>query len=91
MTKRFSYSVILCDQNMPGETGLEFDRGSTTLSRKIRCFMLSGLVAGLDVAENWASEIGVERILAKPCDTKELIGALREPKDPNSQEPIPAQ
>ncbi|MEM6363846.1 MAG: response regulator [Planctomycetota bacterium] len=87
MLKRFSYSVILCDQNMPGETGLEFLTEVRRHHPEIRCFMLSGL----DVAENWASEIGVERIFAKPCDTKELIGALREPKDPNSLVPIPAQ
>ncbi|MEO1614206.1 MAG: response regulator [Planctomycetota bacterium] len=78
MLKHRSFGVIICDQNMPGETGLEFLTEIRSHHPEIACFMLSGLVAGLEVAEKWAAEIGVRQIFSKPCDTQRLAEAIQE-------------
>ncbi|MEM0926208.1 MAG: response regulator [Planctomycetota bacterium] len=73
LLRRFSFGVILCDHNMPGETGLEFLTEIRAQYPTIRCFMLSGLAAGMQATESWATRIGVEKIFQKPCDTDEII------------------
>ncbi len=74
--KRVDIQVIVCDQQMPGQSGLDFLTEILQQKPDLIAFMLSGRVAGLVMAEQWANEIGVRRIFSKPCDANELAKAI---------------
>ena len=70
--KRNKVSTIICDYAMPGEAGLDFLAEVRSTHPAITAMMLSGMVSGVGVAEQWAEEIGVKEVLAKPCDVDHL-------------------
>jgi DNA-binding NtrC family response regulator len=75
--QRMSVDVVVCDQRMPGLTGIDF---LSQLRRKyplIKMIMLSGHVGGLPVAIDAARGIGVHCILNKPCSADELSRTIR--------------
>jgi DNA-binding NtrC family response regulator len=77
LLRRVSVDIVVCDQRMPGVTGIDF---LTQLRRDypaIKTLMLSGHVAALPVAIQAAQQIGVYTILSKPCSVAELSDAIR--------------
>ena len=73
-----SFDVVICDYYMPGLGGLEFLQELLTQDPELLTFLLSGWVAGVRVAEDWAREIGVCRVFAKPCDYAEIISTIEQ-------------
>lgn len=69
--------VIVCDYQMPGQSGLEFLAEVRQVRPNVITFMLSGRVAGLKVAENWANEIGVHQVFSKPCNADEIALSIQ--------------
>jgi len=77
LLQRMQVDVVVCDQRMPGLTGIDF---LSQLRRKypsIKMIMLSGHVGGLPVAMDAARDIGVHCILSKPCSADELSRTIR--------------
>lgn len=74
--KRDEIDAVVCDYCMPGDSGLDFLSEVCADSPDIHCFVLSGMVSGVDIAEKWAADIGVKKVLSKPCDVDELIDLL---------------
>ena len=62
------FNAVVCDHNMPGQSGLEFLEDIRQIHPNVAIFMLSGQVSGVSIAEAWAEEIGVIEIFNKPCD-----------------------
>jgi DNA-binding NtrC family response regulator len=75
--RRTSVEVVVCDQRMPGITGIDFLAQLRQDYPSIRTLMLSGHVAALPVAIDAAQQIGVCGILSKPCSAAELSQAIR--------------
>ena len=75
--KHQPFDVVVCDQNMPGKSGLDFLANVRNDFPEISIMMLSGQVQGLPVAIEWAREIGVHDIFSKPCDTHQLAQSIR--------------
>ncbi len=73
---RYDIDAVVCDHQMPGQTGLEFLADLKQQQPDLIMFVLSGRVAGFDMAEKWGAEIGVRQIFSKPCDVNELSAAL---------------
>ena len=82
LLNRNDYEVLVCDQNMPGKTGLEFLSEVAERKPDLIAMMLSGQVAGIPVAEQWANEIGVVEVFNKPCDAgvvaESILSAVRD-------------
>ena len=76
LLRKLEFDCILCDHNMPGGNGLDFLEEVSKTHPDTDRFMLSGMVAGLDVAENWARDIGVKRIFSKPFDAEQIAVEL---------------
>ncbi len=76
--RRYSIDVVICDYQMPGQTGLEFLTELRNEHPVLITFMVTGKGAGLPVAEDWAKEIGVHHVFSKPCDIRAIATALRD-------------
>lgn len=72
----YEIDAIVCDHQMPGQTGLEFLTETHQNNPDVVTFLLSGQVAGFDMAEKWGAEIGVRQIFPKPCNVDELSDAI---------------
>lgn len=72
----YEIGAVVCDHQMPGQTGLEFLAELKKEQPELILFLLSGRVAGFDMAEKWGQEIGIQQIFSKPCDVDELSDAL---------------
>ena len=59
--------VVVCDYKMPGTMGLSFLEQIVKKYPNLATILLTGEVGELDVALKWAREIGVHRVLSKPC------------------------
>ena len=64
----YPFDVVVCDQNMPGQSGLELLTELRNKHPELVMMILSGQVKGIPVAEDWAKEIGVAEVFSKPCD-----------------------
>ncbi len=65
---RYAFDVVVCDQNMPGQSGLELLTELRNKHPNLIMMILSGQIKGIPVAEHWAQEIGVAEVFSKPCD-----------------------
>ena len=74
----YSFEVIICDQSMPGKSGLELLTELRTEYPDLITIMLSGQIDGIPVAQNWAEEIGVSKVLAKPCHSDVVAAAIKD-------------
>ena len=72
LVQQNQFDCILCDHSMPGQSGLEFLQEVRESHPEVDCFLFSGFVTGLKVAENWAEEIGVKKVLTKPLEAEAL-------------------
>lgn len=76
LLKQRDYNVIVCDHNMPGQTGLEFLTELKKRKPEQIVMMLSGQICGVNVAEDWAKEIGVHKVLEKPFDADRISAEI---------------
>ena len=76
--RRDQVDAVVCDYCMPGDSGLDFLGEVRNEYPSVACFVLSGMVSGVDIAEKWAAEIGVKEVLSKPCDIDQLLQLLDE-------------
>lgn len=74
---RYDVDAVVCDQQMPGQTGLEFLTDLLKESPDLITFMLTGQVSGVRMAQDWAKEIGVYQVFSKPCNSEELANAIK--------------
>ncbi|MFT5299705.1 MAG: DNA-binding NtrC family response regulator [Mariniblastus sp.] len=74
----YPIEVVVCDQNMPGKSGLEFLEELSQEKPNLIMMLLSGNINGLAMAEGWANEIGVTKIFNKPCDATIIAASIRE-------------
>jgi DNA-binding NtrC family response regulator len=88
----YEFDVVVCDHNMPGRTGLEFLAETKEKRPELVTMMLSGQISGISVAEDWASEIGVHTVFAKPFDAtaiaEKVKSAVREKRLEAKTEPL---
>ena len=75
---RYPVDVVICDYQMPGQTGLELLTELRQDHPDLTTFMLTGKVAGLPVAEDWAKNIGVHEVFSKPCQPGLIAQAIAE-------------
>ncbi|MGD9856503.1 MAG: response regulator [Planctomycetaceae bacterium] len=75
--RRSAVDVVVCDQRMPGVTGIDFLAGVRRQYPHIVTLILSGHVSGLPIAMRAAEEIGIHEVLSKPCSAAELTQAIR--------------
>lgn len=77
MLARNPIDVIICDNRMPGRSGLEFlGRIKRDYPSTIR-IILSGSVTGSQAVQAM-SRYGISRVLEKPCSFDKLQGVLEE-------------
>lgn len=69
------FDAICTDLTMPGADGFEFIRRVRASSASIPIVVVSGQAR--ELAQGRAYELGCCRFLSKPCEPKELVGALR--------------
>lgn len=77
LLNRQTFDVVVCDQNMPGKTGLEFLTEVRKEKPELITMMLSGQITGIPVAEDWANEIGVVEVFTKPCDAGFIAASIQ--------------
>lgn len=70
--------LIVSDYKMPGACGLDFLEKAKRQYQNLECILLTGEVADLREARQWADQIGVAAVLPKPCDSDRLIRAIQE-------------
>ena len=70
--RRTHVDIVVCDQRMPGMTGLDFLSRLRDEFPHIRAVLLSGHVGDLPIARRIAQEIGVYCLLNKPCSATQL-------------------
>ena len=75
--KNYQFDVVVCDQNMPGKSGLEFLSDIAKKKPDLITMMLSGQITGVSIAEDWASEIGVREVFAKPFDGNVIASKIK--------------
>jgi response regulator RpfG family c-di-GMP phosphodiesterase len=73
---RQELDVIVSDLRMPGLDGIELLSTARRTRPHARRLLVSGF-ADLDTALSAINEVGVDRLLTKPCDTNELMRAVR--------------
>lgn len=94
--RRFPVDVIVCDHHMPGRSGIEFLAAVRRQHPNVVAIILSGQIGGLRVAMDAAAEIGIHRVLDKPCSGAHLAAAIEsavageQPPDSPGGEPISA-
>ena len=76
LLRKLEFDCILCDHNMPGGNGLDFLEEASKSHPNTDRYMLSGMVAGLEVAEKWARDIGVKKIFSKPFNAEQIAAEL---------------
>jgi PAS domain S-box-containing protein len=69
-----SYDAVLTDLSMPGMSGLQLAEQIRELRSDLPVILTSGYVNPEDLSR--ANQIGVEAILTKPVNTKELLATL---------------
>ena len=76
--------VVVSDYQMVGTNGMEFLEKIKTNRPQTSLILLSGHVAGVPVIGSWAEEIGIDRVLSKPCDCETLAKAIVDAVEFNS-------
>ena len=76
LLKHFTFDVVICDQSMPGQTGLEMLADLKNENPDLISMLLSGQISDVPVAHDWANEIGVSRVFSKPCDGNDIARAI---------------
>lgn len=76
LTQRESVRVVLTDVMMPGMDGVELTRALRALAPQLPIVATSGLLN--DERQEALRQLGVSRIIAKPCAAHEVLEALRE-------------
>jgi len=72
-----SVDVLVCDNRMPGLSGLDFLGRIKRLYPETKRIILSGTVGAAQAFQAMAG-YGISRVLTKPCEFEELSGAIRE-------------
>ncbi len=70
------FDVIVSDLRMPGLDGIALLSAARQKRPEARRLLVSGF-ADLDVALDAINKVGVDRLITKPWDTGELMGAVR--------------
>ncbi len=76
MIEKESFDVIVSDLRMPYMDGIELLSAARDKRPDARRLLVSGF-ADLDTALNAINRVGVDRLLTKPWNTFELMGAVR--------------
>ena len=76
--RRNTVDVVVCDQRMPGLTGIDFLADVRRKYPHLTTMLLSGYVSGLPVAMQAARQVGIHTVLSKPCSAAELARAIRQ-------------
>ncbi len=79
---------VICDQNMPGTSGLDLLVSLRLRRPDIATMVLTG-EADLDLARRAVNEAGVRGFLSKPWDGPTLRGLLRDMLDPGADPTTP--
>jgi response regulator RpfG family c-di-GMP phosphodiesterase len=74
------FDVIVSDLRMPGMDGIELLTAARQKRPDARRLLVSGF-ADLDTALSAINKVGVDRLLTKPCDSLELVNAVRAAAD----------
>ena len=74
------FDVVISDLRMPGMDGIELLSAVRERRPEARRLLVSGF-ADLETALHAINKVGVDRLLTKPCDTSELIAAVRTAAD----------
>jgi len=74
--KHHDFDVVVSDHQMPGQTGLEFLADLKASKPDQIVMMLSGHICGVNVAEDWAKEIGVQAVFSKPFDADQISAEI---------------
>jgi len=69
--------IILCDQRMPGETGVDFLKRARELWPDTIRIIISGYTASEDIIEG-VNKAGIYQYITKPWNPEELIACVRE-------------
>lgn len=69
--------IILCDQRMPGETGVSFLRRARELWPDTIRIIISGYTASEDIIDG-VNKAGIYRYITKPWNPDELVSCVRE-------------
>lgn len=75
--KHHHVDAVICDNRMPGTSGIQFLADVKKKHPSVIRFMLTGNITKLD-AWRLTNEIGVYRIFTKPCSPHELYVSIRE-------------
>jgi response regulator RpfG family c-di-GMP phosphodiesterase len=76
LIEREPFDVIVSDLRMPGMDGIELLTAARAKLPSARRLLVSGY-ADLDSAISAINDVGVDRLLTKPWNTHELMGAVR--------------
>jgi CheY-like chemotaxis protein len=76
LAKGRKFDVLVTDLGMPGMSGWEVARSCREQEPDISVILLTGWGATIDAGE--AERAGVDRVLKKPFDMKELLRAVHE-------------
>jgi signal transduction histidine kinase/ligand-binding sensor domain-containing protein len=74
--KMDSYKLIICDLGLPGMNGWEFISKIREMDSYIPIIVLTGW--GNEIGEEKASELDVQKVLAKPVSLEELMSTINE-------------
>jgi CheY-like chemotaxis protein len=76
---RERFDLVVTDLGMPGVSGWDVAAGCRKIQPRIRIILLTGWGAELDPAR--AERAGIDRILKKPFDMKELLRSVQDVRD----------
>jgi response regulator RpfG family c-di-GMP phosphodiesterase len=76
LIEEHAFDVIVSDLRMPGMDGIELLTAARHKRPHARRLLVSGF-ADLDTALSAINKVGVDRLLTKPCDSIELLQAVR--------------
>jgi len=71
------FAVIVCDGLMPSMDGITFFREARRISPGSAMIMLTGISDLCSIPDS-ANEIGIFRIIAKPCENHTLMAAIED-------------
>jgi response regulator RpfG family c-di-GMP phosphodiesterase len=80
LIEEHAFDVIVSDLRMPGMDGIELLTAARQKRPHARRLLVSGF-ADLDTALSAINKVGVDRLLTKPCDSLELVQAVRTAAD----------
>ena len=75
--KQTRIDVVVCDQKMPGPSGLELLSQLKHSYPHLIMMMLSGEICGDSEVEGCADALGVTELFCKPCDANLIAGRIR--------------